>query len=44
MLTVDDEARDYLFILPDHIRELIPEGKCFRLVRAKTDETVLHLS
>jgi hypothetical protein len=44
MLTIDDEARDYLFILLDHIREHIPEGKCFRLVRAETGEAVLRLS
>ena len=44
MLTVDDEARDFLFILLNHIRKHIPEGKCFRLIHAKTDETVLHLS
>jgi hypothetical protein len=35
MLTVADEARDYLFFLLDCIREHIPEGKCFRLVRAE---------
>jgi hypothetical protein len=44
MLTVDDEAREYLFVLLDQIRELLPDGKCFRLVRAETGEAVLRLS
>jgi hypothetical protein len=44
MLTIDDEARDYLFVLLDHLRQRIPEGKCFRLIRAETGETVLQLS
>lgn len=44
MLTVEGEARDYLFVLLDHIREHIPGGKCFRLVRDKLGQLTLQLS
>lgn len=44
MLIVEDEARDYLFVLLDHIREHIPEGRCFRLVRDNSGQLILQLS
>lgn len=44
MLTLDDEAREYLFVLLDHIRDHIPEDECFRLSRDATDHPLLYLS